>query len=149
MVSMGSMHTSGATENKEHTCITKGHGPPKCKCDFIYWYRCNRVDCDQEYNGKSAITFGERYKKHPHQYIAIIPPLDTKPLWVTSVGRRYGFARMIKESIYLRVNNPTLNRNTGKYNISHIWDEVLVNIPELQNKHKQEHQYQPMHTTSV
>ena len=28
-----------------------------------------------------------------------------------------GLARTIKESIYIRVNNPTLNRNIGKYNL--------------------------------
>ena len=35
----------------------------------------------------------------------------------------------IKESIYLRVNNPTLNQNTGKYNLNHIWDWVLFKTP--------------------
>ena len=29
-------------------------------------------------------------------------------------------ARNIKESIYIRVNNPTLNNNIGKFNLSHI-----------------------------
>ena len=28
-----------------------------------------------------------------------------------------GFARTIKESIYFRVNNPTLNKNIGKCNL--------------------------------
>ena len=36
-----------------------------------------------------------------------------------------------KESIYIRVNNLTLNRNMGKYNLSHIWDRVLFNTPDL------------------
>ena len=43
-------------------------------------------------------------------------------------------ARTIKESIYIRVNNPTLNRNIGKYNLPHIWDNILFNIPELKMK---------------
>ena len=34
--------------------------------------------------------------------------------------------RAIKESIYIRVNHPILNKNIGKYNLSHIWDGVLV-----------------------
>ena len=29
------------------------------------------------------------------------------------------------------VNNPTLNRNIGKYNLNHIWDRVLFNTPGL------------------
>ena len=39
--------------------------------------------------------------------------------------------RAIKEAIYIRVNNPSLNRNIGKYHLPHIWDEVLNKIPEL------------------
>ena len=48
------------------------------------------------------------------------------------IGREdQGQARTIEESIYIRVNNPTLNQNIGKYNLSHIWDRVLFNTPGL------------------
>ena len=48
------------------------------------------------------------------------------------VGREdQGQAITIKESIYIRVNNPTLNQNIGKYNLSHVWDRVLSNTPGL------------------
>ena len=43
-------------------------------------------------------------------------------------------ARAVKEAIYIRVNNPTLNRNIGKYNLPHLWDGLLQSIPELKNK---------------
>ena len=39
--------------------------------------------------------------------------------------------RTIKEALYIRVNDPSLNRNIGKYHLPHVWDEVLFNIPEL------------------
>ena len=42
--------------------------------------------------------------------------------------------RFIKETLYIRVNNPSLNRNIGKYHLPHIWDEVLLNISELKLK---------------
>ena len=42
--------------------------------------------------------------------------------------------RLIKESIYIGVNNPSLNRNIGKYHLPYIWDEVLFNITELKLK---------------
>ena len=35
------------------------------------------------------------------------------------------------ESIYIRVNNPALNNNIGKFNLSHIWDRVLLNTKGL------------------
>ena len=40
-------------------------------------------------------------------------------------------ARAVKEAIYIRVNNLTLNRNIGKYNLPHLWDGILQSIPEL------------------
>ena len=44
------------------------------------------------------------------------------------IGRQgHNLASNIKESIYIRVNNPTLNNNIGKFNLSHIWDRVLLN----------------------
>ena len=43
-------------------------------------------------------------------------------------------ARSIKEAILIRVNDPSLNRNIGKYQLPHIWDEVLVMSPEVKLK---------------
>ena len=40
-------------------------------------------------------------------------------------------ARAIIEAIYIRLNNPTLNKNICKYNLPHIWDRVLYSISEL------------------
>ena len=37
----------------------------------------------------------------------------------------------ITKSIFIRVNNPTLNNNVGKFNLPHIWDRVLINTPGL------------------
>ena len=42
--------------------------------------------------------------------------------------------RNIKEAIYIRANNPSLNRNVGKFHLPHTWDEVLLNISELKLK---------------
>ena len=33
--------------------------------------------------------------------------------------------RTIKEAIYIRVINPSLHRNVGKYHLSHLWDRIL------------------------
>ena len=48
------------------------------------------------------------------------------------VGREdQNLIRNIKEALYIRVNNPSLNRNIGKYHLPHIWDKVLLNTSEL------------------
>ena len=49
-----------------------------------------------------------------------------------TIGREdHSLARIIKYSIYIRVNNPTLNRNVGKYNLHYIWDRVLLITHDL------------------
>ena len=43
-----------------------------------------------------------------------------------TIGREGQYCtRLIKESVYIRVNDPALNRNIGKLQLSHIWDRVL------------------------
>ena len=37
-------------------------------------------------------------------------------------------------AIFIRVNNPTLNRITGKFNLPNIWDRVLLKTPGLNLK---------------
>ena len=51
------------------------------------------------------------------------------------VGREeQNLSRLIKESMFIRVNNPSLNKNIGKYHLPHVWDEVLINNIELKLK---------------
>ena len=106
----------------------------------IYWYKCGRTDCNDEYTGESARTFEERYKEHLKAPSPIFEHNNTTG-HTTSVEnfkiiRRegHGVARSIKKAIYIRANNPTPNKNIGKYNLPHIWDKVLFSIPELKTK---------------
>ena len=41
---------------------------------------------------------------------------------------------LLKESNYIRVNNPTLHRNIVKFNLHHRWDRGLLNTPSLKIK---------------
>ena len=51
------------------------------------------------------------------------------------VGREeQNLSRLIKESMFIRVNIPSLNKNIGKYHLPHFWDEVLINNRELKLK---------------
>ena len=103
----------------------------------IYWYQCGDLACDEEYIGETSRTFGERYKEHLKAPTAIHHhssqtghPTNHNNFQI--IGREgHNLARNIKESIYFRVNNPTLNNNIGKFNLSHIWDRVLLNTKGL------------------
>ena len=57
------------------------------------------------------------------------PPHYTDPLYEDQ-----NLIRLIKESMYIRVNNLSLKINIGKYHLLHIWDEVLLNNTELKLK---------------
>ena len=107
---------------------------------MIYRFRCSRANCEEEYIGESGRTFAERFREHMkapspiHDHYNITGhevSLDN----FSTVGREdQNIARTIKEAILIRVNDPSLNRNIGKYWLPHIWDEVLVKSPELKFK---------------
>ena len=110
------------------------------KSGIIYRFKYNRVDCNDEYIWESSRTFGERYKEHLKAPSPIydhhnITGHETSIEIFSIVGREdQNLIRAIKEAIYIRVDNPSLNRNIGKYHLPHIWDEVLLNNSELRLK---------------
>ena len=95
------------------------------KSGVIYWFQCDELTCDDEYIGETSKTFVGRFKeclKGPspihHHSNNIGHPASENNFQI--IGREeHGLAKNIKESIFIRVNNPTLNRNTGKFNVSH------------------------------
>ena len=117
--------------------------PPRIKTQWStkvvpsYWFQCGDQTCDDEYIGETSRTFGERYKEHLKPPSAIHHHSNqtghtTNQSNFQIIGREgHNLARNIKESIYIRVNNPTLNHNIGKFNWSHIWDRVLLNTKGL------------------
>ena len=121
----------------------KDKDPVHNKSCIIYQYKCNRVDCNKVYIGKYGRTFGERYKEYLRAPL-LIQSHQTATGYLTTmenfniIGREeHAFSRTLKESIYIRVNQPTLNRNIGKYNLPHIWNGVLIKTQKLQIKHIQ------------
>ena len=107
---------------------------------MIYRYKCGRVDCEEEYIGESGRTFAERFREHMKAPSAIHDHHNTTrhdlSLENFSIVSRedQSIVRSIKEPILIRVNDPFLYRNIGKYQLPHIWDEVLVKSPELKTQ---------------
>ena len=105
--------------------------------DAIYWYQCGDLACNDEHIGETSRTFGERYKEHlkdpspiHHHNIQTNHPINHNNFKI--IGREgHQLSRYVKESIFIRVNNSTLNNNIGKFNLPHIWDRVLINTPSL------------------
>ena len=96
---------------------------------MIYWFfKCDRITCEDEYISESSTTFGERYKEHLKAPSPIFEHQNNTG-YTTSVetfkiiGREgHIMARAIKEAIYIRVNHFALNRNIGKDNLPYLWD---------------------------
>ena len=89
---------------------------------------------------ESARNFEERFKEHLKAPSPIHDHLNISGHAITIdnfsiLGREdQNLMRTIKEALNIRVNNPSLNRNIGKYHLPHIWDEVLLNISQLNLK---------------
>ena len=96
------------------------------KSSIIYRYKSDRLKCNEEYIGETARTFGERFKEHLKALSSIfdhsnITGHSTTLNHFTIVGREeQNLSRLIKESMFIRVNNPSLNRNIGKYHMPHL-----------------------------
>ena len=118
----------------------KDQDPIQRKGGVIYRYKCDRVECDEVYIGESSRTFGERFREHLKAPSLIFDHYNITGHNVTVdnfsiVGREdQNLMRTIKKALYIRVNNPSLNRNIGKYHLPHIWDEVLFDTSKLKLK---------------
>ena len=133
-------HFKGGRTIKNLLVSPKDKDPMVNQSGAIYWYQCGDLGCDDEYIGETSRTFGERYKEHLKAPSAIHHHSSqtghtTNQNNFQIIGREgQNLARNIKESIYIKVNNPSLNNNIGKFNLSHIWDRVLLNTNGLSLK---------------
>ena len=134
------VHLKGGQTIKDHLMSPKDKDPINQKSGVIHRFKCDRVDCDDEYIGESARNFEERLKEHLKAPSPIYDHHNTSGHDVTIdnftiLGREdQNLLSTIKEALFIRANNPSLNRNIGKYHLPCIWDEVLLNISELKLK---------------
>ena len=54
----------GGTTIKTLLMAPKDQDPIQKRSGVIYRYKCNRVECDEEYIGESSRTFGDRFKEN-------------------------------------------------------------------------------------
>ena len=134
------VHLKGGPTIKNLLMTLKDKDPILKRSGVIYRFKCNRVECNEEYIGESARNFGERFKEHLkapspiHDHINISGHTVSIEDFSILAREDQNLLRTIKEAIYIRANNQFLNRNVGKFHLPHIWDEVLLNISELKLK---------------
>ena len=134
------MHFKGGSTIKDLLVHPKDKDTILQKSGVIYRYICGRVNCEEEYIGESGRTFAKRLREHMMTPSPIHDHHNTTAHNfflenLSIVGREHqNIARSTKEAILIRVNDPSLNGNIGKYQLPHIWDEVLIKSPQLKLK---------------
>ena len=109
------VYFKGGTTIKILLMAPKDQDPIQKRSGVIYRYKCDRMECDEEYIGESSRTFGERFKEHLKAPSPIFDHYNITGHSVTIenfsiVGREHqNLMRTIKEALYIRVNNPSLN----------------------------------------
>ena len=133
-------HFKGSNTIRNLLVSPKDKDPMVSQSGAIYWFQCGDLSCDDEYIGETSRTFGERYKEHLkdpspiHQHSNHTDHPTSHNNFQIKGRNGHSLARYIKESIFLRVNNHTLNRTIGKFNLAHTWDMVLLKTPGLNLK---------------
>ena len=102
--------------------------------------KCPQINCTEAYIGESGRALGDRIKEHLkapspiHQHSSSTGhPLSPQCFNIID-QETLGPSRNIKEACFICVNNPLPSRNLGKYQLPHIWDNILQDTLALQVK---------------
>ena len=101
----------------------KDQDPKDSRSGVIYNYKCHGITCGVEYIGGTSRSLWEWHKEHLKGPSPIHAHIQQTGHNTTSnnfniIGREdRDLVRTIKEAIYIRVNNPMLNINVGKYSL--------------------------------
>ena len=127
-------HSKGENTMKNLLVFPKDKEAIMKQSNIIYWFKCSKTECNDEYIGESARTFEEWYKEHLKPPSPIFEHQKTTGHTTTVdnfkiIGREgQNMARTTKGAIYIRGNNPTMNRNIGEYNLPHIGTEFCFHL---------------------
>ena len=118
----------------------KDKDPKANQTGIIYLHQCPQINCSSSYIGESGRTLCDRIKEH---FKAPSPihlcssstghPMDLNQFSIVhkEVNSQ---PRTIKEAMFIQVQDSPLNRNLVKYQLPHIWDQLLHASPTLQQK---------------
>ena len=134
------VHFKGTNTLRTALGNPKDKDPKNNQTGIIYCYQCPQINCPSAYIGESGRSLGERVKEHfkapspiHHHGTTTGHPMD--PDQFNIVHKEVSsHSRTIKEAMFTCMQDPTLNRNLGQYQLLHIWDHLLQASPTLQCK---------------
>ena len=126
-------HLKGNSTIKNLLVFPKYKYPMANDSGAIYCFQCGDLAYDDEYIGETSRSFWERFKEHlkepsPIHHHSVNTDHPTTQHNFQIIGKEdHGIARTIKESIYIRVNKPTWNKNISTiYTIYGIWFSLTL-----------------------
>ncbi len=136
------VYFKGVNTLKSQLVSPKDKDPKEKKANCIYGISCGEVACSAKYIGESGRTLEERIKDHTsqassalHQHMTVtghpIPTVMDDNIQVITTESNIAKRRII-EAMYIKVNDPSMNRNVGKSEIPDIYDNVLKTKGGLQ-----------------
>ena len=134
------VHFKGTNTLRTALGNLKDKDPQNNQTGIIYHYKCPQINCPSVYIGKSGRSLGERVKEHfkapfpiYHHSATTGHPMDSDQFNIVHKEVN-SHSRTIKETMFIQVQDPTLNRNLGKYQLMHMRDHLLQVSPTLQCK---------------
>ena len=115
------VHFKGTNAVKQLLMAPKDKDPKLTKSGIIYRYKCSNINCTEQYIAESGRSLGDRHREHLKAPSPIHMHTSTtghpvSPDCFTIIDREaQGLTRYIKEAMYIKVNDPSLNRNLGNF----------------------------------
>ena len=133
------VYFKGGTTIKSTLMKPKDQDQKMKKSGVIYRVRCD--SCSDNYVGESGRVFEDRFKEHLKAPSPIYlhhsksgHPLPSENNVDILAREGHSFSRQIKESMFIRTNNPSMNRNIGKYELPRVYDVLLEDCIDLKFK---------------
>ena len=129
------VHFKGTNTLRMSLGNAKDKHPKNNQIGIIYHYQCPHINCPSAYIGESGRSLGERVKEHfkapspiHHHSTTTGHPMDPDQFNILHKEVN-SHSRTIKEATFICMQDPTLNRNLGKYQLPDIWDHLLHHPP--------------------
>jgi len=109
-------------------------------CGPVYHIQCegnNSESCDETYIGESERTLRARFAEHRRPSSATSEvsnhihrdcpghKVDIANVQILTRDARW-YQRGVREAIHIRKHQPSLNRDGGRHQLSHIWDSLIL-----------------------
>ena len=107
-----------------------------------------RGQCKDAYIGETECSLKTRFLEHRRpsstssevsQHIHIESPghsVDLKKVEILDKDTRW-FERGVREAIYIRAYEPTLDKDGGRYRLPRVYDPILTSLPLTSSKSRQ------------